>query len=84
MPVTIDADILAAALIGYREKLKEIDSRMSELRKRIGGRASAESAGAAPVKPRLSAAARRRIGAAQRKRWAAARATSKTKSAGQQ
>ena len=32
MPLPTDPDLLAAALIGYQVKRKEIDARMSELR----------------------------------------------------
>jgi hypothetical protein len=61
-----DPEILAAALVGFEHKRSEIEEKMAELRRRLGG-------GAAPVpkKRTMSAAARRRIGAAQRKRWAA-------------
>ncbi|MGD0499477.1 MAG: hypothetical protein ABSC23_13685 [Bryobacteraceae bacterium] len=74
MSLTVDADFLAAALIGYQERHKDIEARIGELRERIGGQpASSASSGATPAKRVLSAAARRRMAVAQRKRWAAAR-----------
>ena len=74
MPLPTDPDLLAAALIGYQEMLKDIDARMSELRARIGVQpASAPLAEAGATKRSVSPAARRRMAVAQRKRWAAAR-----------
>src|ERR1017187_4982134 len=75
MPQTGDADILAAALIGYQEKLKEIDARMADLRRRLGGKSAAPAApaAAATAKRAVSAKARKRMAAAQRRRWAAVR-----------
>ena len=72
--LNIDSSILEAALIGYQHQRDEIDVKMAEIRRRIGGQAPQASASAGPVKaPRkrvLNAAARKRMGAAQRKRWA--------------
>ena len=75
MPQTVDADILAAALIGYQEKVKEIDARMADLRRRLGGKSAAPAApaAAATAKRAVSAKARKRMAAAQRRRWAAVR-----------
>jgi len=70
----IDSSILGAALIGYQHERDEIDAKIAEIRRQIGGQATQGSASAGPVgTPRkrvLSAAARKRIAAAQRKRWA--------------
>ena len=78
MPVTIDADSLTAALIGYQVRLKDIEARMGELRNRIGVHpASPAPAGGSAAKRVLSAAARRRMAVAQRKRWAATRKAKK-------
>jgi hypothetical protein len=63
MPRTIDADLLAAALLGYESMLTEINSRIAELRQRLG------TAPRAPTKHRISTAGRARIAAAQKKRW---------------
>jgi hypothetical protein len=75
--VALDMGTLQAALIGYQHQKDEIDGKIAEIRKRIGGRGKARNSSAAPVdgQPRmrkpLSVAARKRIAAAQRKRWAA-------------
>jgi hypothetical protein len=66
MPTT-QRDFLRAALIGYEQRLAEIDQQIAELRRRTGQTASA------PARARrrtMSAAARGKIAAAQRKRWA--------------
>ena len=72
--LNIDSSILEAALIGYQHQRDEIDVKMAEIRRQIGGQAPQASTSAGPVEaPRrrvLSAAARKRISAAQRKRWA--------------
>jgi hypothetical protein len=64
-----DPDLLAAALVGYQQKLQEIDARIADLGQRLGGSTPARAAPKRIVRP----AARRRISAAQRKRWAADR-----------
>ena len=64
MPLPADADFLSAALVGYHQKLQEIDARMADLCQQLGGSSPAPAPGAA---------ARRRMAAAQRKRWTAAR-----------
>ena len=75
-----NAEVLEAALFGLERQRSEIEEKMAELRRQIGGdragqprRASVKVDSAAPAvkKRRLSAAARRRIAEAQRKRWAA-------------
>lgn len=68
-----DLELLAAALAGYQKQLSEIEGKMAELRRRLGGKAGAPAAAPEVKKSRLSEAARARIAAAQRKRWAAAR-----------
>jgi hypothetical protein len=66
MPTT-DHDFLQAALIGYEQRLAEIDQKIAELRRRTGQTASAP----AQAKRRtMSPAGRRKIAAAQRRRWA--------------
>jgi hypothetical protein len=68
----IDSSILGAALIGYQHERDEIDAKMAEIRRQIGGQAPGGSApeGEAPTKRVVGAAARKRMAAAQRKRWA--------------
>jgi hypothetical protein len=72
-----DSGILEAALLGYQQQLSEINARIADLRRRLGGR-SAPAAAAVPrnaqkKQHRISAEGRARIAAAQRKRWAAAK-----------
>ena len=71
---TNDQALLEAALIGYQHQLDQIEAKMADLRRQLGGKAPA-SAAKAPVtgsgkKREMSAAARKRIAAAQKKRWA--------------
>ncbi len=73
---TNDQALLEAALIGYQHQLEQIEAKMADLRRQLGGKSvapSKTSAGAAPAsgkKRQMSAAARKRIAAAQKKRWA--------------
>jgi hypothetical protein len=74
-----DSGILQAALLGYQQQLDEINAKIVDLRRRLGGRgATADTPGPAPrakkqKRHRISAEGRARIAAAQRKRWAAAK-----------
>ena len=76
-----DPGILQAALLGYQQQLDEINAKIAELRRRLGGRTTT-STGSAPAprapqkKHRISAEGRARIAAAQRRRWAAAKKNS--------
>jgi hypothetical protein len=55
MSLIVDADFLAAALIGYQERRKDIETRIGELRQRIGGQpVSAAPPGATPTDLRSS------------------------------
>jgi hypothetical protein len=81
MAQTPDTDLLAAALVGYQEKLKQIQSSMDELRRRLNVGAPAPAA-AAPARTRkrrrLSAEGRANIIAALKKRWAAVKSAKET------
>jgi hypothetical protein len=66
--VRIDQDLLEAALVGYRQKLQEIEGNIEELKRRMGGRRAPAARGR-----ELSPEARARIAEAQRKRWEAFR-----------
>jgi hypothetical protein len=71
-----DRDILAAALIGYRQKRAELDAAIADLRRRLdGGAPVAAAAQPKPAKKKrhLSPEGRARIIAATKKRWAALR-----------
>lgn len=73
----LTTEILAAAILGFEEQKRHIDTKVAELRAMLdGGPAQTATASEAPIKKRrgrLSAAARARIAEAQRKRWAAYR-----------
>jgi hypothetical protein len=70
---TNDQALLEAALIGYQHQLDQIEAKMTDLRRELGGKspAAAPKSASGPGKKRqMSAAARKRIATAQRKRWA--------------
>jgi hypothetical protein len=65
--------IINAAILGFEEQKRHIDTQIAELRAMLpGGPAEPAATAEAPKGKRrkLSAAARKRIGDAQRKRWA--------------
>ena len=69
-----DQSLLQAALIGYEQQRAEIEQRITDLRRQLGGRqgtaaGSAASAVRVTGRRQMSVAARKRIAAAQRKRW---------------
>jgi hypothetical protein len=68
----IDSSILEAALVGYQHQRDQIDAKIAEIRRQIGGQPPQASAaeGEAPTKRVVGAAGRKRMAAAQRKRWA--------------
>ena len=72
-----DTGILQAALLGYQQQLEEINAKIADLRRRLGGRSAPAAPSAAPRAPqkkhRISPEGRARIAAAQRRRWAAAK-----------
>jgi hypothetical protein len=74
-PPFIDANVLRMALVGYAQEREKIEVKIAEIHAQLGTAttASTVTAGAAPRKRRLSAAARKRISQATRKRWAAYR-----------
>ena len=71
-------EILAAALIGFEEQKRNINTKIAELRDMLSG-GSAKTAATAerlPRKRKVSAAARRRMAIAQKARWAKSRGES--------
>jgi hypothetical protein len=74
MALSLDRATLEAALVGYQQQLHDIESKMTDLRRKLGKPAGSISvkkgAKAAPRKHRMSAEGRARIAAAQRARWA--------------
>jgi len=73
MPLHLDHEILSAALLGYQQQHQEIEARMADLRRRLGGLSPAPAAAKAARKRRLSPEGRARIIAATKRRWAAVR-----------
>jgi peptidoglycan hydrolase CwlO-like protein len=74
MPTKLTNEILTAAIAGFEEQKRRIDSQISELQAMLAG-APAE-ASATPEKRtrrKMSAAGRKAIAEAQRKRWAASK-----------
>jgi hypothetical protein len=70
-----DQAILEAALIGYQHQLDQIEAKMADLRRQLGGKSTptapkASAPAASGKKREMSSAARKRIAAAQKKRWA--------------
>ena len=78
MALQLDRATLEAALVGYQRQLEEIQTKMTDLRRRLGRSAGPVlSSGAVTPssarrgrKHRMSAEGRARIAAAQRARWA--------------
>ncbi|MGD0870591.1 MAG: hypothetical protein ABSB88_13620 [Bryobacteraceae bacterium] len=79
MQTRLTPEVIAAAILGFEEQKRHIDSQIRELRAMLPGRSTeGASTSEAPKRKRrkMSAAARARIAEAQRKRWAASRQTS--------
>lgn len=80
MSISIDTATLEAALVGYQQHLQQIETKMAEIRRILGGSVaaapavkSAKKGGPVKQKHRMSAEGRARIAAAQRARWAKAK-----------
>ena len=71
---TNDHALLEAAVIGYQHQVAQIEEKIPEIPRQLGGKppvAASKTAAAVPGKKReMSGAARKRIAAAQKKRWA--------------
>jgi len=87
MALQLDHATLQAALVGYQQQLEQIESKMAELRRKLGKPSSTASARptaaprkGAPRKHRMSAEGRARIAAAQRARWAKTKRAKKSSS----
>lgn len=78
MPQTPKQDIqlLEAALIGYQHQRDELEQKIADLQRQIGGHPVSRDGAqrGTRMKRQLSAAARQRIAQAQKKRWAAYKA----------
>jgi len=74
MPTKLNEQIITAAILGFEEQKRRLDSQIAELRAMLsGGDSSASPQSPKPKRRKMSAAARARIAEAQRKRWAASR-----------
>jgi hypothetical protein len=86
MPTKLTSEIITAAILGFEEQKRHIDTKVAELRAMLdGGSAAPAATPEAPPRKRrkMSAAARARVAEAQRKRWAASK-TASTASAAQE
>src|ERR1039457_306773 len=78
LPTKLTTEIITAAILGFEEQKRHIDTKIAELQAMLSG-SPAESAArpeGTPRKHKISAAARRRMAIAQRKRWAKIRGES--------
>ena len=73
MPAKLNTEIVAAAIAGFEQQKKRLDTQIAELRNLLSPSAIDSNTLAPKKRGRMSAAARSRIAAAQQKRWAAAR-----------
>jgi hypothetical protein len=73
MPTRLTNEIFTAAILGFEEQKRQIDSKIAELRAMLSGGPAQPDATPEPPKPKrrkISAAGRKAIAEAQRKRWA--------------
>lgn len=75
MAKQIDQETLNAAIAGYQYKIGELQGKLAELQRLLGGRAPRTSAtprrtGGAQRKRTMSAEARKKLSLAARQRWA--------------
>jgi hypothetical protein len=76
MPTKLTPEIITAAILGFEEQKRHIDTKIAQLRAMLsGGPVEPASSLEAPKRKRrkMSAAARARIAEAQRRRWAASK-----------
>ena len=73
MPTKLTPEIITAAILGFQEQQRQIDTKIAELRAMLsGGPAETAATPEVPTRKRkkFSAAARRRMREAQKARWA--------------
>ena len=75
MTRNVERELLEAAIIGYQNKIAEMQQRITEIRMRLGGHSSAvnsanHSKPGKPPKRSMSAAAKRKLSLAAKRRWA--------------
>jgi hypothetical protein len=68
---TLDRETLEAALIGFEHQKAAIDTKIAQLKARLGGHVVAVVTGAKKGRRKFSAETRAKMAAAQQKRWAA-------------
>ena len=76
MPTKLTPEIITAAILGFEEQKRHIDTQISELRAVLTGGPTEPAARPEPPKRKrrkMSAAGRKAIAEAQRKRWAASK-----------
>ena len=74
MPTKLTPEIIRAAILGFEEQKRHIDTNIAELRAILSGDSAESTVKPKPTKQKrrkMSAAGRARIAEAQRKRWAA-------------
>ena len=80
MRLKTDPTMIQAALVGYQQQLELIQTRIDQLRRKLGSRGVvAPEVKPAPRKHHVSPEGRARIAEAQRRRWAAVKKQQKTK-----
>src|ERR1035438_7508065 len=77
MPIPkLTAEIITAAILGFEQQKRQIDTKIGELRAMLPGGPAENAATPEPTKRKrrkMSAAGRKAIAEAQRKRWAASK-----------
>jgi len=79
MPTKLSPEIITAAILGFEEQKRRIDSQIAELRAVLTGRPTEPAATTEPPtrkRKRFSAASRRKMAMAQKARWAKLRGES--------
>jgi hypothetical protein len=78
MPTNLTLEIITAAILGFEEQKRRINSQIAELQARLSGGPAATATPEAPTRKRkkFSAASRRKMAMAQKARWAKLRGES--------
>jgi len=76
MPTKLTNEIITAAILGFEEQKRHIDSRIGELQAMLSGGPAARADTPTHKRRKFSAAARRRMKEAQQRRWARIRGES--------
>jgi hypothetical protein len=78
MPTKLTSEIITAAILGFEEQRRQIDTKIAELRAMLPGGSATPTTPEAPTgkRKKISAAARRHMKEAQQRRWAKIRAES--------